>query len=215
MCRLVIRVAFVGVTCSSFALPASAAAREGSLHHRHVLRVPDNDRLTVAHLGRLAQQSATARALIDALESIPDTVLIVRANPLLAARERVFGRGRFWTAGGRLYGVLEYQAEPLGNRPALRVLAHELAHALELATSASRRDAAALHSFVLSREVGDRVNDSPGIETEFACAIGSRVALELLGKVAALSALTDIARRFAVDVPRPAENPWIVLAENE
>jgi hypothetical protein len=199
----------------SFALSGSAAAREGSVAHQHVLRVPDNDPLTRAHLAGLVQQSATARALIDALESIPDTVLIVRANPLLAARERVFGRGRFWTVGGRLFGLLEYQAETLGNRQALRVLAHELAHALELATSPSRRDAAALHSFVLSREVSEPADDSPGIETEFARAVGGRVALEVRGKAAAPSALTEIARRFAVGVPHPAEKPWIVMAENE
>jgi|GEM_PF-5448773 len=215
MCRLVIRVAIVGVACWSFALSGSAAAREGSPQHRQVLRVPDNDPLTRAHLAGLLQQSVTARALVDALESVPDTVLIVRADPLLASREHVFGRGRFWTVSGRLYGLLEYQAETLRSRQALRVLAHELGHALELATSPSRRDAAALHAFVLSREVGEAAGDSPGVETEFARAIGGRVALEVRGKVQALSALTDIARRFAVNVPHPAETPWIVMAERE
>ena len=215
MCRPVIRVAIAGGACLSFALSGSAAPRESPVPHQHVLRVPDNDPLTRAHLAGLLLQSATARALVDALESIPDTVLIVRANPLLASRERVFGRGRFWTVGGRLYGLLEYQAQTRGNRQALRVLAHELAHALELATSPSRRDVAALHSFVLSREVDETADDSPGIETEFARAVSSRVALEVVGRVAGLSALTEIARRFAVNVPHPAENLWIVMAENE
>jgi hypothetical protein len=214
MCWPGVRVAIVGISCWSFML-TGAAARVPRVLHQHVVRVPDNDSLTPAHLAALVERSPTARELIDALERVPDAVLIVRANPVLARQERIYGRGRFWIVGGRLYGLLEYQAETLGSRRALRVLAHELGHALELTSGPWRRDASALRAFVLGREIGEELDDVPGIETEFARVIGRRVGLELRGRVTAGSALTAIARQFAVEMQPPAESPWTVLAENE
>lgn len=210
MCWPGLRAVLVGISWWLLVLTGGTLAGEtGVLPHGRVVRVPHNDSLTPANLDALMRQSPTARALMSQLEHTTDTILLVRSHPLLMQQERLYGRGRFWVTKGRLYGLLEYQGEPLGSRRSLRVLAHELGHALELSASPRRRNTGALRSFALDREVGDDVEHGPGIETEFARVIGWRVGLELLGRGGAGSALDAIAQQFAVPLPQPA----IIVAE--
>ena len=129
LCRLVSLV----VAVTALAGPAAFAGPEPeTTAMTRVVRVPLNDGLTPRHLATLAEQSSTARDLLASLERVPDAVFLVRAHPLLVQNERLLGRGRFWVVGHRLFGLLEYQAAPAGSARALRVLAHELAHALEV-----------------------------------------------------------------------------------
>jgi len=82
---------------------------------QRVVRVQLNDSLTPGNLARLRAKSATGRDLLARLELVPDAIFIVRAHPRLVQDERLLGRGRFWVVQGRLFGVLEYQAEPAGS----------------------------------------------------------------------------------------------------
>jgi hypothetical protein len=165
--------------------------------HEHVLRVLPNDRLTREHLQRATTGSATARELLGRIERLQNAVLILRANPVLVQQDGLLGRGRFWVVRGHLYGLLEYQAEPAGSNRAVRILAHELAHALEVAITPRGWDTDSLRPLVLERERERKQEDGPvpGIETEFARAVGYRVQLELLGKLAGPSTLSAIADR--------------------
>ncbi len=97
-----------------------------------VLRVLPDDGLTRQHLTRAIAASSTARELIARVEQLQDCVLILRAHPLLTQQEHLLGRGQFWVVRGHLYGLLGYQAEPLGSHRAMRIINHELAHALEV-----------------------------------------------------------------------------------
>jgi hypothetical protein len=164
--------------------------------HEHVLRVPSNDRLTHDHLQRAIVGSATARELVARIEGLRNTVLILRAHPLLVRQEGLLGRGKFWVVRGRLFGLLEYQAEPAGSNRAVRILTHELAHALEIALAPRTFDTNSLRSFVLAQERKEQAGPVPGIETEFARAVGHRVHLELLGKLTAPSTLSAIAEEM-------------------
>lgn len=163
----------------------AAASADDTPPARAVLRVPLNDRLTPGNLARLASHSATARDLLAHLERVPDAVITVRAHPLLVQSERLLGRGRFWMVGHRLFALLEYQAEPAGSHRALRVLAHELAHALEVGMLPRGRDLGALRSELQVRELDDGFDLAPGIETDFARAISYRVHLEIWGRLPA------------------------------
>jgi hypothetical protein len=157
----------IALACVVIALSAgSGAGARDQLPRRAVLRVPPNDPLTAANLARLARQSATARDMLARLEAIPDAAFTVRAHPLLMRSERLLGRGRFWIVGHRLFGVLEYQAEPEGNPRALRVLAHELAHALEVGMLPRARDTRALESRLRLRQLDDDFDSALGIETD-------------------------------------------------
>lgn len=161
--------------------------------HEHVLRVLPNDRLTREHLQRATTGSATARELLGRIERLQDAVLILRANPVLVQQDGLLGRGKFWVVRGHLFGLLEYQAEPVGSNRAVRILAHEMAHALEVALAPRGLDTDSLRPLMLERERKEEKGPVPGIETEFARAVGYRVQLELLGKLAGPSTLSAIA----------------------
>jgi len=150
---------------------------------RTVLRVPLNDHLTPGNLARLRAGSATARDLLACIERIPDAMITVRAHPLLVREERLLGRGRFWVVGHRLYGLLEYQSEPAGSHRALRVLAHELAHALEVGMLPRGRDLSAIRSQIEVRELDEGFDLAPGIETDFARTVSDRVHREIWGRL--------------------------------
>jgi hypothetical protein len=182
---------FYGLAASVAATPAARAAT-----HEHVLRVLPNDRLTRDHLQRALAGSATARELVSRIERLQNVVLIVRAHPLLVRQDRLLGRGKFWVVRGRLFGLLEYQAEPIGSNRAVRILAHELAHALEVALAPRGFDTNSLRSIVLARESEERAGPVAGIETEFARAVGYRVQLELLNKLTGPSTLSAIAEEM-------------------
>jgi hypothetical protein len=158
-----------------------------------VLRVLPDDGLTRQHLGRAIAGSSTARELIARIEQLQDCVLILRAHPLLTVQEHLLGRGQFWVVHGHLYGLLEYQAEPLGGYRALRIINHELAHALEVGLAPRGIDTASLRPLVLARESEETRGPVPGVETEFARAVGYRVQLELLGRLQGPSALSTVA----------------------
>jgi len=188
-----------GVSIAFAGYLALAAAGDGpaTLHADQtgtsVLRVLPNDRLTRQHLVRAAAASTTARELLVRVERLPDTVLILRAHPLLTREENLLGRGQFWVVHGHLYGLLEYQAEPVGSYRAIRIITHELAHALEVAVAPRGADTASLRPLVLAREKTENKGPVPGVETEFARAVGYRVQLEMLGRLTGPSALSEVA----------------------
>lgn len=183
-----------------------------------VLRVLPNDGLTRAHLSQAVAGSATARELIERIEQLQDCVLILRAHPLLTSREHLLGRGQFWVVRGHLYGLLEYQAEPLGSYRALRIINHELAHALEVGLAPRGLDTASLRPLVLARENEEARGPVPGVETEFARAVGYRVQLELLGRLQGPSALSTVADATHLALGASSEAPlpsWLNVTEGQ
>jgi hypothetical protein len=184
---------------ASIAVPLIA---DGNHSIQGVVRVPLNDSLTPGNLARLRAKSATARDLLARLELVPDAIFIVRAHPRLVQDERLLGRGQFWVVQGRLFGILEYQAEPAGSQRAVRTLAHELAHALELGMLPRGGGTRGLRSLLALRDRNGDVDPAPGIETDFARAVAYRVHLELLGRVPSSTELLAQAERSHVALPR-------------
>ena len=194
------RALVVLLTCG--VLPATPlAASDDDPPTRTVVRVPLNDTLTPGNLARLTASSATARDLLARLERVPNAVLIVRAHPLLVRTERLLGRGQFWVVRGQLFGLLEYQAEPAGSARALRVLAHELAHALEVGMLPRGGETEALRSLLRVRELDEGFDLAPGIETDFARAVSHRVHLEMRGRLPNATDLLAQAERLHVALP--------------
>jgi hypothetical protein len=183
----------------SIAVPLIADANHSL---QRVVRVPLNDALTPGNLARLRARSATARDLLARLELVPDAIFIVRAHPRLVQDERLLGRGRFWVVGGGLFGVLEYHAEPAGCQRALRTLAHELAHALEIGSLPRSGGTPRLRSLLELRDRDGDGDPSPGIETDFARAVAYRVHLELLGRLPNSTGLLAQAEQSHVALPR-------------
>jgi hypothetical protein len=183
----------------SMAVPLIA---DGNHSIQRVVRVPSNDSLTPCNLARLRAKSATARDLLARLELVPEAILIVQAHPRLVQDQRLLGRGRFWVVDGRLFGILEYQAEPAGSQRAVRTLAHELAHALELGMLPRGGGTRGLRSLLELRDRDGDGDPSPGIETDFARAVAYRVHLELLGRLPNSTGLLAQAAQSHVALPR-------------
>jgi hypothetical protein len=183
----------------SMAVPLIA---DGNHSIQRVVRVPSNDSLTPGNLARLRAKSATARDLLARLELVPEAILIVQAHPRLVQDQRLLGRGRFWVVDGRLFGILEYQAEPAGSQRAVRTLAHELAHALELGMLPRGGGTRGLRSLLELRDRDGDGDPSPGIETDFARAVAYRVHLELLGRLPNSTGLLAQAAQSHVALPR-------------
>jgi hypothetical protein len=175
---------------------------DGNHSIQRVVRVASNDSLTPGNLTRLRARSATARDLLERLELLSDAIFIVRAHPRLVQDERLLGRGRFWVVQGRLFGILEYQAEPAGSPRAVRTLAHELAHALELGMLPRNAGTRGLRALLELRDRAGDVDRAPGIETDFARAVAYRVHLELLGRLPNSTGLLAQAAQSHVALPR-------------
>jgi hypothetical protein len=169
-----------------------------------VLRIERGDGITAPHLAELQRRSSTARDLLDRVTRLRSTVLIVRAYPLLVRTTGLYGRGRFWVDGDRLFGYLQYQTESLTNDRPLCVLVHELAHAVEVAGVDRHSGTAGIRDFVLSRAIDDDPLDWRGSETEFPRTVTHQVWLELLGRARGPSALDTLAAAHGVSIP-PAQ----------
>lgn len=190
-------------------LPGSKAVplvADGNPYITRVVRVPLNDALTPGNFARLEAKSATARDVLARLELVPDAIFIVQAHPRLVQDERLLGRGRFWVVQDRLFGVLEYQAEPAGSPRALRILAHELAHALEVGMLPRSGGTRVLRARLELRDRDGDVDRAPGIETDFARAVAYRVRLELLGRLPNSTELLAQAERSHVVIPPRAHD---------
>jgi hypothetical protein len=196
--RLLQTVLLIALLLSGIAVPVAFA--DGRTAGASVVRVDANDPLTPRHLARLRAASATARDLLERLEQIPDAIFLVRAHPRLAQSERAFGRGRFWLVRDRLYGFIEYQAEPVGSPGAERTLAHELAHALEIGMMPRTGGTRALRSLLQQRDREIDADPKAGIETDFAKAVAYRIHLELLGRLPNSTGRLAQAERSHVDL---------------
>ena len=181
--------------------PAFAAGDTGMAPGTRVLRIVRGDNLTAKHLAELQRRSATGRDLLERIERLRSTVLIIRAYPLLVKATALYGRGLFWVAAGRLYGDLRYQTESLGNDRPLCSIVHELAHAVEVAGVDRQKGTAAIREFVLSRAIDADPLNWRGSETEFPRAVTRHVWLELLGRVRGTSALESLAAAAGVLLP--------------
>ncbi len=147
-----------------------------------VLRIAKDDGITSGQLGELRRRSAIARELLDRVESLPATILIVRAEPLLARQVGVYGRSRFWINGSELFGYVQYQATSLHNPSTQCIIMHELAHAVEIAVADRRDGTPGLQEFLLSRALQDTPSNRRGAETGFPRDVAVAVMQELLGR---------------------------------
>jgi len=175
-------------------------SRGGGASQR-VLRIPKDDGLTPGHLAELHRESATARALLDRIASLPATILMLRGNPLLVRQVRVYGRGRFSVHRGTLFGYLEYQTGSLHHLGTQCVIVHELAHAFEASAVDRRIGTAGLRAFVLSRALGDDPSNWRGAETAFAREVAEAVLQELLGHAPERNTLEALAERHHIPIP--------------
>ena len=138
------------------------------------------------------RRSPTVRQMLEVLRGTPRVVLA--AQP--AESMRLLGRGQFHIEGWRTIGVMEIVVHQ-DSQLRTRAIAHELAHAVEIACLPPQPDTAALHR-TLAKRAG-YLNAGPlGVETPFAPAAETAVLREFYkprdtaGRLPALAAQYDL-----------------------
>ena len=165
-----------------------------------VVRIPSDDQLAKTRVIQLIEQSATAREMLEFLQRSPHVVVSLRSTRRLWQFTGANGRGTFRVADGRIVANLEFDARCCAGRQ-MRTIAHELAHAVEVAAMERIDSTATLH-LRLEEAAAKRL---PGVltrnlETLFAISVEDRVARELgndrlEGKLKRLAALHRVPLR--------------------
>jgi len=166
-----------------------------------VLRIDRRDKMTAQQLTQLRRGSATARELLVRVANLRDTILIVRADPALVGRSRLYGRSNFWVHSGELFGYIQYQVGTLNSLRTQCLIVHELAHAMEIASGDWKAGTAAVRDFVLSRAIGLVPSQADGSETEFPRQVALAVLGELKGVTARGQTLEQIAEAHHITLP--------------
>jgi hypothetical protein len=165
----------VVVTCALLATTAASHAEPLSITH-----VRSTSREIGLLIADAAERSSSFHALVDRLEQ-SDVIVYVRAVPLNSLT--IEGRLRFMSAvGGVRYVLVEIGcARPLVAQ--LATLAHELYHAVEIASAPGVVDVATMAAHY--ERIGDRMDMGLQVltfETEGAHDMGVRVRRELLDR---------------------------------
>ncbi len=141
----------------------------------------------------LTRVSPTFRQLLEALRDAPH--LVIRARTLGATT--ALGRGHFYVAGGRTIGMMEIAVHRGDRRLRSRAIAHELAHAVEVACLPPQPDTATLYRTLLER--GRSSSGAPrGIETPFAAAVETAVDRETCRRKPPTGQLPVLAAKFGL-----------------
>lgn len=168
--------------------------------------VTPRDSVAEARLQELVQDSSLAREMITHLCSAPAVTVLIETRPGLRLETGVRGQAQFYVADETLVGEIAIDS---GIRPSkqLQVIAHEMAHALELALLPRAGGTRALATELLSR-LGRHRPWMPHarIETPFAVMLEARVAGELKwGRPAPSGTLARLARTHGLSLATPPE----------
>lgn len=208
-CLILGSITIAGTQRGDVAAARTVAGSDGAAS-QVVLRINKKDSLTRGHLAQLRRGSAMARELLVRVANLPDTILMICADPALVSKAGLYGRSRFWVNTGNLFGYIQYQAGPLNSWGTQCLIVHELAHAVEIATAGRSAGTAAIRDFVLSRAIG--LNPAAwGAETEFPQQVALAVLAELQGKPEQEDTLERIALAHRITFP-PATPTNGVLA---
>lgn len=185
---------------SSDARDSAGPPISGSTGLLLVVRIRSDDELAKTRVTQLIEQSATTREMLEFLQRFPHVVVSLRSTRRLWQFTGANGRGTLHVADGRILASLEFDARCCAGRQ-MRAIAHELAHAVEVAAMERIDSTATLHSKLEEAAV----KRLPGVltrnlETLFAISVEDRVEREvrgdhLEGKLKKLAALHRVPLR--------------------
>lgn len=160
------------------------------------VRVRSADVDTPSRLEALRRRSPTAQQLIDTLDQTPGLLVHVKVDPALQSVAHVEGQGHYGFDGSVFVGVITYQREQDNSQDMLVVIAHELAHAFELAATARRVHAQRVSDVdrALRAQCNCSVADSP-FETAFVRELTRQVRRELMLEAGAPGAFFALAAK--------------------
>lgn len=170
---------------------------------RTPLQIAPDDSFALARLRELLASSPTARQMLDTLQRTPHVVARLRSDPTLQDRTGVPGRGMIRVLGGRVLALLEFDPELPNVNQQLQVIAHELAHAVEVA---SFRDVETTDDLRARLELAAyrrafNIGDVRTLESPFATSVSTRTGEEVRSRRPLPGVLHRLAHQHQVELP--------------
>jgi hypothetical protein len=180
---------------------ASAVGEPAPFVVRPPFSVHAGDKLARTRLTYLATRSATMQQILEVLDLTPAVSVRLRSNTMLWRSSRRRGVGRFWLEGPHIVALLQFDSGSARPLQELESVAHEMAHAVEVACLPRLVGIDKLRSQLLRR--GRTVPDTPGltIETPFAADAGRRIVLEALRGRPDIGRLPELAEKYNLGPP--------------
>ena len=166
-----------------------------------VVRVEANDELARGRLEQLMRRSGTVREMLGTLHDSRHVFVALRSSKDLWRLTGLDGRGTLRVAAGRIAADVEFDPRRSPEKQ-LRSIAHELAHAVEIASAKGIDSTDKLREY-LQAASSRRL---PGVlkmrdfETPFAINVEDRVARELRANDALDGQLRALAARHGIDL---------------
>jgi hypothetical protein len=136
----------------------------------------------------LASVSPTFARMLATVKSAPRLIVFVRPG----TRAEKLGQTHFYVTAGRTFGVMEinpYRLQPLLR---VRAIAHELAHAVEIACLPSQGDTSSLKAILIDLAANNSGRTGLSTETRFPATI-ERIVLDEFQRFAAPSQRQELA----------------------
>lgn len=159
------------------------------------------DELAGRRLAYVAARSATMKQVLEVLERTPAISVRLRANPMLWRETGRKAAGRFWRGGARVIVLLQFDSASARPIEQIESVAHEMAHAVEVACLPRAIEVGGLVGQLLRR--GRPVAGAPGlaIETPFAQHAGRQIFMEALRGRPGIGRLPELAERYNLGPP--------------
>jgi hypothetical protein len=168
---------------------------------RAPLPVDVADELAGRRLAYLAARSATMKQVLEALERTPAFSVRLRSNAMLWREANRKATGRFWRGDTRVIVLLQFDSAAAKPIEQIESVAHEMAHAVEVACLPRAIEIDGLVGQMLRR--GRPVAGTPGlaIETPFAQHAGREIFMEALRGRPGIGKLPQLAERYNLGPP--------------
>jgi hypothetical protein len=159
------------------------------------------DELAGRRLEYLAARSATMKQILEVLQRTPAISVRLRANPMLWRETSRKAAGRFWRGGARVIVLLQFDSASARPIEQIESVAHEMAHAVEVACLPRAIEIDGLVGQMLRR--GRPVASAKGlaVETPFAQHAGREMFTEALRGRPGIGRLRELAEKYSLGPP--------------
>jgi hypothetical protein len=165
-------------------------------------RVHAVDELARRRLAYLADRSATMKQVLNVLESSPAMSVRLRSSVILASESKRKAGGQFWLGDAHVIALLEFDKTIARPMEQIESVAHEMAHAVEVACLPGAIEIDGLVGQMLRR--GRQVPGARGlvaIETPFAKHAGREMFMEALRGRPGIGRLPELAEKYGLRSP--------------
>jgi hypothetical protein len=168
-------------------------------------RIELENRVARSRYEYLVRRSATMREMVNIIEATPAILVRIRALPGMRDASSHIAHGILRAEDDRIHAMLEFDTVHSGLLTQLEMLAHELAHVIEVVCLSRAIAEAGIRQVLLARgfSLGSSRSGATGIETPFAIAVGHQVLVEATTRARDAGSLQAMARQYNLGASCP------------